>query len=180
MTTALAIAAILVPLLAALGVYLYLNRLGFTVTTISGQPSDGNDQLRVLADWGRVQAEQLRVKSFGLRTLENVELHFKCDSKPVTIEIADPSTLSKAAISTTWDRGSLRIAIPTLPAGEEIKVSLIRVGHYEPIEGRLRGTGGKYKIVRLKLHEAKRSIYQYGIVLLVIWFAPIVVRLING
>jgi hypothetical protein len=159
MTTVL---TIIVPTLLAaligLGAYLYKNRIGFSVTTISGRVPDDNLDLKMLANYGQVHAERLLIKNFGLRTLEGVELYFRLASLPVSLTINDPTTLSTKSIQTTWSDGALQISIPNLPSGEEVKLELLRVGHYEINTDRLRGSGGKYKIVDLERHKANRAL----------------------
>ncbi len=140
-------------------VYRYRNRLGYSVITIRADIPDDNDEIKLKSAWGGLKAERLKLKNYGLRNLESVELHLIMPTRPVSLSIKDPSTLSKKSVKTEWHDEVLTILLASFPSKEEIEIDMVRVGHYEPVEGRLKGTGGKYKIVRLELHEVKRKIF---------------------
>ena len=85
----------------------------------------------------------------------------------MSITVGVPSTLSVKSITIGWTEKTLKIIIPTLPPKEELKIDFIRVGHYQSSFGRLRGTGGKYKIVSLQSHETKRELATWGMFILI-------------
>jgi len=157
---------VLLTALIAYSVYRYRNRLGYSVITISGEAPEGNKAITLAKTWGGLKAERLKIKSHGLRTLEAVELHFILPDEPVSLTLKEPTTLSKKSVKLEWQDKVLTITIPTLPPKEEIEIDIIRVGHYEPIDGRLKGTGGKYKIVRQDTYDIQRKIVDLFILLI--------------
>lgn len=155
-------------------VYRYRNRIGYTVITIGGDIPDDCEQMKLEGRWGRVKAERLKLKNYGLRNLENVELHLTMPTKPITIDVKEPSSLSKRSVKTDWQDRVLTISLDSFPSKEEVEVDMIRLGYYEPIEGRLKGTGGKYKIVRIERHEIKRQIFDYLILAILLIVPPMI------
>lgn len=155
-------------------VYRYRNRLGYSVITIDGDIPEDTDAIKLKSKWGGLKAERLKLKNYGLRNLENVELHFIMPMQPVSLAVKEPTTLSKKTVKTEWQDDVLTISLASFPAKEEIEIDMIRVGHYEPIEGRLKGTGGKYKVVRIERHEIKRQIFDYIIFAICIIVPPMI------
>jgi len=155
-------------------VYRYRNRIGYTVITIDGDIPDDSDEITVKGGWGRVKAERLKLKNYGIRDLENVELHLVMPSKPISISVKEPTSLSKKSIKTEWQDEILTVSLSSFPSKEEVEVDVLRIGHYEPIEGRLKGTGGKYKIVRIERHEIKRQIFDY-LILAILLIVPLMI-----
>ena len=165
---------VLLTALIGLLVYRYRNRIGFSVVGVEGIIPDTNPEIKVSHYSNRVYAERLHIKNYGLRDLENVELHFAMPFEPASSAIAQPTTISNKSISTGWSVKGRTMKIPSLPSKEELKIDFVRIGFYEPVEGRLRGTGGKYKIVRMERHEAIRGLTGYLIFILLASIAPIV------
>lgn len=147
-------------------VYLYRNRIGYTVTTVSGDIPKDNDELTLKSQFGQLIAERLELTNYGFRDLENVELHFKMPSEPLTVLVLEPSSLSKKSIKTNWLDETLAISIPHLPPKEHIDIDLIRIGYYVGVSGRLKGTGGKYSIVRSEVHKSKQRLFDYFLIAL--------------
>lgn len=155
----IALATPVVASLLALGAYRYKNRIGFTVTTIDGDLGRASERIKTPPYAGHLYAERLRLKNYGFRALENVELHYIMSSEPEIVTVKSPTTLSKSAIKASWADGLMTITAPHLPSGEEVSIDTIRLGHYDTATERLRGTGGKYKVVRLEDHELKRDTF---------------------
>ena len=152
-------------------VYRYRNRLGYSVVTISGDIPDDSEEIKLKTHWGGLKAERLKLKNYGLRDLENLELHFIMPTRPVSLSVREPTTLSKKSVKTEWNEKVLTLTLASFPPKEELEIDIVRVGHYEPVEGRLKGTGGRYKIVRIETHEIKRQIFDY-VTLAVILIVP--------
>ena len=157
---------VLITALIGFVVYRYRNQVGYSVTTVSGVVPDDSEQIKIFKSWGRIKAEKLKLRNYGLRNLENVELHLVMSDKPFAIEVGEPTTLSKKSVKAEWNEQVLTISLASFPSKEEIAIDVMHLGHYEPIEGRLKGTGGKYKIVRIERYEVKRQIFDYFIIAL--------------
>lgn len=161
-------------------VYRYRNRIGYTVITIDGDIPDDCTEITLKTSWNRVKAERLKLKNYGLRHLENVELHLVMPERPISISVKEPSSLSKKSVKTEWHDKVLTIILSSFPSKEEIEVDMLRLGHYEPIDGRLKGTGGKYKIVRIERHEIKRQIFDYLILVILLIAPPMIASWIDS
>lgn len=161
-------------------VYRYRNRIGYTVITIDGDIPDDCTEITLKGGWSRIKAERLKLKNYGLRHLENVELHLVMPSRPVSISVKEPSSLSKKSVKTEWHDKVLTISLSNFPSKEEIEIDMFRLGHYEPLDGRLKGTGGKYKIVRIEIHEIKRKIFDYLILVILLIAPPMIGSWINS
>lgn len=172
------IVALLIGGLISLAVYLYSNRIGHKVITISGVLDEDNGEITMQSRPYRLYAERLEMKNFGLRALENVELHLTAWSKPAALSVASASSLSVSGIAVAWEKEIVKISIPLFPRGEEIRIDLIRTGYSEGTTHRLRGTGGRYKIVDLETHKIKKDLMVYVILAFIAFAPPIVLSLL--
>lgn len=153
---------VLVTALIAFFVYQYRNRIGFRTVAIPCLVPKDHPEITINGSYRRLFAERLTVRNYGLRSLENVELHFTVGDEPISMVVGEPSTLSKTAIQTEFAGEVIKITIPALPRSEEFTLDILRLGHHVPARDRLRGTGGKYKIIRTEQHELNKSMINLG------------------
>lgn len=160
---------VLVTALIAFFVYQYRNRIGFRTVAIPCHVPKDHPDITISGMFQRLYAERLTVRNNGLRSLENVELHFTVGDAPISMSVGEPSTLSKTTIQTIHEGEVIKIVIPALPRSEEFTLDILRLGHHVPARDRLRGTGGKYKIIRTEQYELNKQIINLvwlGVVLL--------------
>lgn len=152
--------AIIVPAivtgLIALAVYRYKNRIAYEVITIIGDVPSESGHIKISSSFGKLVAERIRIKNYGLRDLENIELHFAMSTEPVSVNVSHVTSLSKSAVKATWEGRVLTISAPHMPSGEQITLDTMRVGNLDIPWSRLAGTGGNYKVIEMAAHENRR------------------------
>lgn len=159
----LPIVPVLITALIAFAVYKYQNRIGYSILTIMKSVDKDSEHIKIKPDWGWLIAERVSFNNYGFRNLENVELHISMRTQPIFVEVTKLSSLSKKSVSHVWKEGVLSLTLANFPSGEKLDVEYLRIGEPTGLLGRVKGTGGKYKIVRTEDHEIKRQGVTAGI-----------------
>lgn len=168
----------LITALIALVAYLYRNQIAYDLQTITADVSGVGNSFSLERDQGltrQLNARRVTFQNHGFRTLENVELHIRTRQKAQSIEIETPTTLSSQAIETVAEERVLRIKIPTFPPKEKISIIFLTVGWAEHSSSPVRGTGGKYKLIRKSVHGIIRRITVESILVAFIVFSTLII-----
>jgi len=162
------IVGVVLTTLIAFGNHVYRNKIVYSSATVSGRVCVAGGVIGGLTgdETGRpIATQRLSIKNHGIRSLDNVELHWPVSNKPVFWEVSKTTELSAASVLLDHERDFVKISISSFPSGEDLSIDLIFSG-YEWQGKDLKGTGGRYKIVRKAAFDLARSTFLLGVTVL--------------